>query len=220
MSKRRVIVLLGALAMASAYPQLARAHPHVLVDATESVIFNAAGEATAVASSWSFDDAFSAYAVQGYDSKGDGLPTRDDLQPLAETNMKSLERYHYFTRLTLDGKPVALGSPTNYWDEFIDERMVLHFTLPLAQPLSIAHHTLSLQVYDPDYFAAVTLAPVQPSSFAGEPSGCTGVIQRPEALDASAAARLAQIPVTQRELPPELRSLTNTLVNAVTLRCR
>lgn len=218
MTGRLARLLAGVLAICVA-PGLAQAHPHVLVDAQESLVFDAHGDLTGIAGTWSFDEAFSAYAVQGYDSKGDGQPTREDLQPLAQTNVESLDRYHFFTRVLVDGMQVQIGNPTNAWDEFAEERLVLHFTLPLRRPLRISGHTLSVEVFDPDYFAAVTFPELQATSFASEPKDCQGMIRRPAPLDATAAGRLAQVPVTQRDLPPDLRAITDRLINAIVLRC-
>ncbi|MBV8472473.1 MAG: DUF1007 family protein [Hyphomicrobiales bacterium] len=207
------------LLLAAAAADRAEAHPHILVDAHVRLVFDQRGELTAIANSWDFDEAFSAYAIQGYDSKGDGEPTRQELQPLAQINMDALKEYHFFTTVTADGSQAALGAPTDYWDEFTNEKMTLHFTLPLKQPLAVNGRSITVDVYDDEYFAAVSFARDQPGAFAAEPPACQNILQRPQPLDAAMAAQLAKIPVTQHDLPAELHAATNKLVNAIVIHC-
>lgn len=198
---------------------LAFAHPHILIDAQMRIVFDAERRALGVAHVWRFDDAFSAFAVQGYDSKGDGRPTRADLAPLAKINMQSLAPYHFFTQGALDGAPLSFAAPRDFWDEFDDETLELHFTLPFSSPLAILGKTLAVNVFDPDYFAAISFVKTAPVTTEGG-GDCNIAIQRPQPLDQKAATVLAAIPADQRELPPDLRALTSQLVNRAEVRCR
>jgi ABC-type uncharacterized transport system substrate-binding protein len=200
--------------------QRAEAHPHILIEARTELLFNAQGEVVGVSNIWDFDDAFSAYAIQGYDSKGDGKPTRADLQPFAEINVKSLAEYNYFTRMKVDGVSVSFGHPKNYFDVFNDEKLTLSFTLPLSKPVDIRGKTLQLDVYDPAYFAAITFAQNQPVKLVGADAGCESFVHRPEPLDPSIASQLAAIPASQRRPPPELFAVTDKLVNAARVTCK
>jgi ABC-type uncharacterized transport system substrate-binding protein len=197
----------------------AQAHPHILIDARAEVLFDGQDRAVAVRNIWSFDDAFSAYAVQGYDSKGDGLPTRRDLQPLAKINVQSLAAYHFFTTVSLDGRPLAIGAPRDYWDTFENERLILQFTVPLVAPAIVKDHRLEVEVYDPDYFAAVRFADGDPVRLVGAPP-CAVAVRRPAPLDAGIASRLSVIPADQRTLPDDLRAITSQLVNGASVSCR
>ena len=130
----------------------ADAHPHILIDARTELLFNAQGQVVGVNNIWDFDDAFSAYAIQGYDSKGDGKPTREDLQPFAEINLNSLKEYGYFTRMKVDGVNIGFGHPKNYFDVFTNEKLTLTFTLPLAKPLDIKRQDIAARSLRPDLF--------------------------------------------------------------------
>jgi ABC-type uncharacterized transport system substrate-binding protein len=198
----------------------ASAHPHILIDAHADVLFNAQGQLVGVTNVWDFDDAFSAFAIQGYDSKNEGNPTRADPQPLAEVNLKSLAAYGYFTQFKVDGVPVAVGHPKDYYDIFANEKLTLHFTLPLAKPLDIRGKTVEIDVYDAAYFAAITFAKGAPVRLAGNSAGCESFVHRPEPLDPTIASQLAVIPADQRTLPPELFAITNKLVNATRVSCK
>ena len=47
----------------------ALAHPHVFVDVNAELIFDETGQIKAVGNVWRFDDAFSAFAVEGLDAE-------------------------------------------------------------------------------------------------------------------------------------------------------
>ena len=60
------------------------------------VIYAPDGSVTGIRHAWSFDDMFSTYALQGIEHKKNGVYTREELAPLAETNVTSLKEYKYF----------------------------------------------------------------------------------------------------------------------------
>ncbi|MDE2017040.1 MAG: DUF1007 family protein [Hyphomicrobiales bacterium] len=217
MRARRAI--LAALALcAGAAPALA--HPHILVSARTKLLFDAQGRLAAVRNVWTFDKAFSAYAIQGYDSKGDGMPTREELAPLATLNVTSLATYHWFTTVEIGGKKATLEAPKDYSDEFAGEALTLRFTLPLKAPVAVKGAVIDLAVFDAEYFAAVTFAADAPVSLVGAAPACRIDVIRPRPLDATMAGTLAKIPASVRELPPDLFSVTKLLVNAAHLDCR
>jgi ABC-type uncharacterized transport system substrate-binding protein len=213
------IVLLIATAFGASLPR-ANAHPHILIEARTELLFNAQGQVVGISNIWDFDDAFSAYAIQGYDSQGDGKPTQQDLQPFAEINLKSLAEYGYFTRLEVDGVGISFARPRNYFDVFANEKLTLSFTLPLAKPLDVSGRTLQLEIYDPTYFAAITFAQHEPVKLVGASAGCQSVVHRPEPLDPAIASQLAAIPASQRAPPPNLFAVTDKLVNATRVTCK
>jgi len=207
------------LALAS-LPRIATAHPHILIDAHTELLFNAQGQLSGVTNVWDFDDAFSAFAIQGYDRKGDGNPTREELQPLAKVNLTSLAEYGYFTRVTVAGATIPFGSPKDYFDVFKDEKLTLHFTLPLSRPLDVRGKAIEVDVYDPAYFAAITFATDDPVQLSGGGGVCSASVHRPEPLDPGIAGQLAVIPADQRTLPPDLFAITNKLVNGLRVTCK
>ena len=91
------------------------AHPHVFVDANAELIFDEAGRIKGVGNVWRFDDAFSAFAVEGLDANGDGTLDGEELQPLARINVESLADFGYFSHLAINGVEQAFTPPTEYW---------------------------------------------------------------------------------------------------------
>jgi ABC-type uncharacterized transport system substrate-binding protein len=169
-----LIAALFALMVAS---ESAIAHPHVWVSIKSEIIYGSDGSATGVRNAWTFDDAFSAFAVQGLDQKTKGEYTREELAPLAEENAKGLKEFDYFTRATANGKKAAFTEPVDYWLEYADERLILHFTLPFNAPVKT--QDLELQIYDPTFFVAFGLAEKDPVALVGAPTQCKVAFARP-----------------------------------------
>jgi nickel/cobalt transporter (NicO) family protein len=93
------------------------AHPHVFVEARSALVFDDDGQAVAVNHVFRFDDAFTAFAIQGFDKNQDGIYSREELSELADVNIESMADFGYFTfgdntRIEFD-----FGAPTQYWLE-------------------------------------------------------------------------------------------------------
>src|SRR5215207_4990237 len=102
----RQLSCIAATVLASlvATVQLASAHPHVWVTMRSELVYGPDGTVTGVRHAWTFDDMFSAFATQGIDSKQRGVFSREELEPLAKTNIESLKDFDYFTIARVNGK--------------------------------------------------------------------------------------------------------------------
>lgn len=218
-ARRGLLVVLSLLAILAGGGG-ASAHPHVFVVAREEVSFDREGRAAAINHAWQFDEGFSAFASQGLDADRNGEFSQEELAPLAQVNVESLKEYGYFTFAELDGKPVALGDPTRYWLHYDGGRLTLFFDTPLKEPVDLAGRTLTVDVYDPQYYVALDLVPENPFSLTGDvPKGCKLEIRTPEELDPQTAAMLAVIPPDVRDIPANLRSVTSALANTAVVTC-
>lgn len=186
---RRSVATLALTALAMAPAAVAQAHPHVFVTATEQVIFGPDGLVTGVRHAWRFDDMYSAFVIQGLGPEG-AILTKEQLAPLAKTNVESLAEFGYFTIVKASGKQSEFRDPVDYWlEESSDKLVTLHFTLPLKTPAS-AGRVLTLSVYDPTYFVAFSMAEKDPVSLQAAPSGCSTSVSKPKALDAADTQKL------------------------------
>jgi ABC-type uncharacterized transport system substrate-binding protein len=179
--------LLGLLALIVALAGgigSAFAHPHVWVTAASELIYAPDGSITGVRHAWTFDDMFSTYALQGMETKTKGVYTREELAPLAQTNVESLKEFGFFTFAKADGKKEKFLEPVDYYLEYKDAALVLHFTLPFKAPFKTRQ--LALEVYDPTYFVDFSLQKKDPVRLVGAPAGCNLAFQRPSDGTASA----------------------------------
>ena len=172
----------------------ASAHPHVWVTMKSAVVYGPDGSITGVRHAWTFDDMYSAFAVQGLDSKKKGEFTAEELKPLAQVNVESLKEYDFFTYAKASGKTVAFAEPVDYRLEFNakDTVLTLHFVLPLKAPLKAK--ALELEVFDPSYFVDFSLVEKDPVSLEKAPAGCQIGLGKPQEMTKEMAQRLAEIP--------------------------
>lgn len=196
----------------------ALAHPHVFVDAKAELLFDTQGRLTGIRHVWTFDPAFSAFAVQGLDKNHDGKLSADELAPLAKTNVTSLNRYSFFTILTVDGKKIPLKFPDVYFLRWQGNHLTLFYQLSLKQPIAVRGKA-TLEVYDPEYFVAFTFEKKDPVMLFQPPAGCHAEYHPPKPIDAHIMAELAAIPIDQHDLPPALRDAAVGLANIITMEC-
>ena len=163
----------------------AEAHPHVWVTSTSELVYAPDGSFTGVRHAWAFDDMFSTYALQGIETKEKGVYSREELAPLAQTNVESLKEFAYFTFAKVGGKKQKFSEPVDYYLSYKDNVLTLHFFLPLKTP--VKSNELSVEVFDPSYFIDFSFAEKNPVSLVGAPSGCALNFQRP--TDGTATAQ-------------------------------
>jgi len=177
-----LLLFAGALVFGTS---AAQAHPHVWITATSELIYAPDGSITGVRHAWTFDDMFSTYALQGIETRTKGVYSRDELAPLAQTNVESLKEFGFFTFAKADGRKQKFEEPVDYFLEYSDALLTLHFTLPLKAPVKAKE--LALEVFDPAYFIDFKFAEKDPIKLVGAPAACQMQFQRPS--DGSASAQ-------------------------------
>ena len=181
--------LLGLLLLAWAVvfgANAAQAHPHVWITASSELIYAPDGSITGVRHAWTFDDMFSTYALQGIETKKKGVYTREELAGLAQTNAESLKEFAYFTFAKADGKREKFEDPVDYFLDYSNGQLTLHFTLPVKTPFKARQ--LVVDVFDRTYFIDFQMADKDPVKLVGAPEGCKMQLQRPNDGSASAQA--------------------------------
>jgi ABC-type uncharacterized transport system substrate-binding protein len=188
------ILLIALLSFSFAAP--ARAHPHVWVTMKSEVIYAPDGTVTGVRHAWAFDDMFSAFATQGMESKEKGKFTREELSPLAKVNIESLKEYEYFTYATADGVKVPMTDPLpDYWLDYNDQILTLHFTLPLKTPVKAKE--LKVDIYDPTIFVDFSFDKQTPVQLVGAPAPCKLNTELPREMTFAEGKKLSEIPADQ-----------------------
>ncbi|HEY7645137.1 MAG TPA: DUF1007 family protein [Hyphomicrobiales bacterium] len=213
----RYIALLW-IAAAFAEPFAACAHPHVFVEGKVTIIFDGNKRIKGIRNVWQFDKGYSAFAVVGLDTNGDGKLSPQELAPLAKVNVDSLAEYAYFTYLTIDKTQVAFKPPVDYFLVEGRGQLTLYFTLPLDRPASVTENTL-LEVFDREYFIAFHFPEKDAVKLTHAPPGCSAAFHPPGVLDAATVTELAAIPADQRNLPPALQNAAVGLTNLFTVAC-
>jgi ABC-type uncharacterized transport system substrate-binding protein len=160
----------------------AQAHPHVWVTSSSELVYAADGSITGVRHAWTFDDMFTTYALQGIETKTKGVYSREQLAPLAKDNVENLKEFGFFTFAKADGKKQKFEEPVDYFLEYKDDALTLHFTLPLKAPVKARQ--LALDIFDPAFFIDFKFEEKDPIKLVGAPAGCQLKVQRPGEADA------------------------------------
>lgn len=148
------------------------AHPHVWVSVKATVLFEG-GTMTGLQQSWTFDEAYTAMAIEGLDTNGDGNYDRKELEELAKVNVDGLKEFDYFTFAKLGDGGLTFKEPVDYWLEYTGGVLTLHFKLPLEDPVLAEAPGFTFSVYDPSFFIAFDLAKDDPIKLAASaPAGC------------------------------------------------
>ncbi len=167
----------------------AGAHPHVWIAARAQILFTPDGRIAAIRHEWTFDEMYSAFAMQGLGTDGKP-PTKAQLAPLAKTNVDLLAEFQYFTVAKTGPRMYEFGAPKDYELEADSSKQVtLRFTLPLKEPVS-AKKPFMFMVYDPTYFVDIELEKKAPVTMKDAPAGCSLTTLRPDPLTGADTSKL------------------------------
>jgi len=171
------VLAVGLMLAASAMP--AAAHPHVWVTVGTTVLYDG-GSVTGLRHAWTFDDMYTEMAIEGLDANKDGEYSREELAELAKVNIDGLKEFHYFTAAKVGKTPVKSKDPVDYYLEYKDKLLTLHFTLPLEQPVLADASDFNFSVFDESFFIAFDFQKDNPIKLTGAPEGCQANIGIPQ----------------------------------------
>lgn len=172
--------LLALCAATLATPALA--HPHVWVTVRDEVVFKD-GAITGVEQHWTFDEAYTEMAIEGLDKNGDNILTREELSELADTNIEGLKDFDYFTFAKLGDKALPFDAPRDYWLDYDNKILTLHYFLPLKQPIKPQQDPVKITVTDPSIYIAFSFDKKQAVSAKDMPADCKVAIVEAEQSD-------------------------------------
>ncbi|MGL4727219.1 MAG: DUF1007 family protein [Bosea sp. (in: a-proteobacteria)] len=189
---RAIFLALTAAAATLFAAMPATAHPHVWITARAEILYAPDGSVTGIRHQWGFDEAYSAFAVQGLDKNNDGKLTPDELEELAKVNVESLHEFGFFTTAKANGAKVAFIQPVDYGLTFDKGVLTLKFILPLKSPMQ-ARKSFGIDVSDDTYFVAFEWAKEEDAvKTSAAPAGCTLRVTRPKPLEQQDRQRLSE----------------------------
>ncbi|NJM83496.1 MAG: DUF1007 family protein [Tabrizicola sp.] len=184
----RIVALVGGVTGGAAL-----AHPHVFIDTKVEVILNDRNEATAVRVSWTYDDLYSLFVVgdMGLDPDWDGKLTGEEEARLAGFDMNWIPEFQGDTYALIDDRELTLSRPTEWSASYADGKITSVHLRSFDVPVPVAPGPLLVQVYDPGFYTAYTIA-FDPVLTGG--TGCSAVAYGPDpdAADEALKAALAE----------------------------
>ena len=181
----------------------AAAHPHVWIEMRSDVIFNDDGKITGVNLIWSFDDGYTQVALEGLDTNGDGVYSQQELDPLTKENIASLKDYEYFTVMRVNGEKVAQGDVTEFGQIWSNDKLQLHFQLPLKEPVDPIKNQFMVKVYDPEFFIAMDYVKDDPVTVIGAMPDACKLVVKPVPTDAEIDATREMLSTKGPDWKPE-----------------
>jgi len=136
------------------------AHPHVWATVRSEILLGPNHQITGIRHAWTFDEFYTAMAIEGLDTNKDGVYSKEELQPLAKVNVESLKDFDYFTFVHFEGeedKTLPLKPPVDYWVEYYKNVLTLHFTLPLDKPVDTHGKPVQVDVYESFFLCRLRL---------------------------------------------------------------
>lgn len=150
------LLLAGGLMLAA---QPALAHPHVFVDATVEVIFDAQGRAEALRIGWTYDEMLSLLVIEdrGLDTDYDGVLTDAETAALQGFDMAWEPGFAGDTYALAGEVPLALSGPEAFTAAYEGGKLRSSHLRRFDTPLDLATAELVVQVYDPSFYTAYTI---------------------------------------------------------------
>lgn len=135
------------------FAPLVSAHPHSFLDIQNQVqILD--GKLSGFKLSWTLDEITSAELLYEIKTAKDQAAARKKIQ--AEMDSSAVEA-HYFSELYDEKKqPIKFKNrPQNSALEIKGNRVIYHFTLPVAQPVAVAGKSFQFYTFEPSYYLAM-----------------------------------------------------------------
>ncbi len=144
-------IIAGLSALAVATP--AAAHPHVWFTVTVAPTFDEASRLSSVHEKWYFDYDYSLLIGPQLDQNGDGTFSVDELvKTLTGDGVLSwVLNKDFFTLLTVGGQKVEHGPAQDVSVGVTESKLVVEFTLPLADP-QVPTQGAEIDVFDPEVY--------------------------------------------------------------------
>ncbi len=181
------------------------AHPHVFVDTGLQVIFDDAGQASAVRVVWVYDELYSMFVLDdlGLDQEFTGMLTDEERAKLTGFDMNWIEGYDGDVYALAGEVPVGLSAPSDWTAELREGRIITTHLRSLDAPVAPQDGApLIFQVYDPSYYTAyhIALDPVLEGR-----SDCEARIFEPDRTAASEIleSALAELLATAEQYPED-----------------
>ncbi|WP_309668433.1 DUF1007 family protein [Tabrizicola sp.] len=169
------------------------AHPHVFIDARIEIILDEENRATSVRISWTYDDLYSLFVVgdMGLDPDWDGKLTPEEAARLSGFDMNWDVDFAGDTYALIGERELALSRPKDWSASYADGKITSMHVRDFDAPVPVAAEPLVIQVYDPGFYTAYTVA-FDPVLIGG--TGCTADAYGPDldAADAALKAALAE----------------------------
>lgn len=206
-----LLILLGSAGAA-------QSHPHMFFRSTAQFLLDSEGRLSKLRVVFLVDELNTLYtfAELGVNQDGDQELTDEEIEKVAATILEGFGHYNYFTHLRHQHASVALGKPLGVTVQIQQRQLGLSFMIPLQTPLDPRGKSLSLKLYDPTYFTAVTID--LPPTVIGKGANCSVSVAKPaDTVQTRTSQRL--LSQLSREQTPEVADVGVLFAETTRLTC-
>jgi len=147
----------------------ALAHPHNWISLGSQFLLNTDNQLIEIKQTWEFDTFYS--VITSADIMNTYGDMETGLKPTADAMADNLKPYHYFSKLTINGKDVALpaASEANLTasGKDMDTVLTLELTFRFATPVVLTNQDVIWSVYDPTFYIAMTHPSIEAVTIVG-----------------------------------------------------
>ncbi|EFL88867.1 DUF1007 family protein [Ahrensia sp. R2A130] len=177
MFRRCFATLLLASAVAATPMSTAISHPHEFVTMKIQVAFDKAGRMVGMRYNWTFDEFFSAYALEPFDENGNREVEQSESDALLADVLNNIAEIDYFTKFDEKSTLPELDKAIPVSSSFDNRQVTLVFDVPFKKALDVSVKPLRYAIYDEQFFIAMNHVEGDDAvSLAGTSDGCTSDI--------------------------------------------
>ena len=164
--------------------QQAAAHPHEFVTMAVQANFNVNDQLSGLTYTWTFDEFFTAYAIEGEDANKNGKAEPEELRKLLNHILGNIKSIDYFTAFGNSGAQPELATARPLESVMKGRQLQISFQLPFKKPLTLGKQSLKFAIYDDEFYIAMnhdekSLERIIPASM----EGCSADLSFPDPDD-------------------------------------
>ena len=184
MGRQRLLIILLAAAVLAGFARAAAAHPHVWATVRSEILFGPDHRITGVRHAWTFDEFYTAMAVEGLDVNKDGVYSKEERCSRWRRSMSSRSRTSTISPSCISARTRSRCRSRSRWiirSNTTRPCSPCTSPLPLETPLDPKAQQVSVDVYDPSFFVAFGFATDAPVKISGTPApGCAAEVEKPD----------------------------------------
>jgi len=205
-------VALASLAVAGGP---ASAHPHAWIDRRTEIVFGESGAVDGLRQTWTFDEYYTIYALDGLDEDQDGVIEKEVLDGLLKQIMGKLGPYRFFTDAKVAGETAEIGLHPERSHGYEDGRFIISFEVTFPNPIAVAETPLVYGVFDPTYYIEILHEKGDEAvQLVNAPAECHSTLVKPEpSFEMMTLAASADVDVTAND------TLGAAFAERVTIAC-
>ena len=171
---RRSFLLLLVPALLAGAPSPARAHPHVWITNTTTLLFQG-DKLTGVRLEWTFDELFSDTLLREFDENKNRKLDPAEVQQIQTETFPYLKKFQFFTHILLDKKKVPVTGVHDFSAAVIGKDTVRYrLTVRLPEPVDPRRVPVTVNIFDETYYVDFVHEKKDPVRIEGASAGaCT-----------------------------------------------